>query len=1000
MSELKKYVGLNVIKPVGVLNRDINIDFKTLFPKLGKAAWGGIIERDIESVGDNLKEALFDLEVEDKVGALAWALSYTALASAVEELVIDGKDLFDLDKQPDEQQQQELASTLDNRLLECEVAINETFFDQPQNFPFLQVFQEALKPWLVGLGLESLAAQSLVERLPNKFVLALHLAWQKQPDQYEPIKKAINTPFTKSMGKRREWLQYHAWLGEQVNERMFAEAFSLKQVYVRLRAYYEKQVENRSEKERHVVCLHKELESWVKNYKADDTVRVISGGPGSGKSSFCKMFAAEIAKELTIPVLFVPLHEFEHEANLIQAVERFIAFNCYLSDSPLDARQGEKRILVIFDGLDELPIENKVAAEVANNFINKIIRCVSTFNRQGLQRQFLISGRDLTIQISTHKLNRERQILHVLPYFLEKTGQFVDQEKLLNIDQRDEWWANYARVKGKNFKGIPTKLKRGNLIEITQQPLLNYLVALSYEQGQLDFNHQATLNEVYEDLLNAVFERQWEGGRQHESIDQINKENFFHILEEIALAVWHGNGRTATVNDIYARCKNSDLSEHVDIFANGAKKGVTRLLTAFYFRQSGEIKGKNIFEFTHKSFGEYLIARRLVRMLEEVQTMLNDSSKNQHDELKHWVELCGTTAIDEYLYEFIQNEVRLHQPKEWQAWQQTLISLIESAVKYGMPMEKLGLSSFQIMLKQSRNAEEALLAMHFACAQLTEDVLDINWGSSTAFGTWLKRLQEQRENGENKLVLKCLGYLNLQFCSLYFQDLYGANLKGANLIMVNLRGANLERTNFEGASLRGASLVMVNLRGANLEGTYLEGTNLGRANLKGANLKGANFKEANLKEVNLKGANLKEANLEEANLEEASLEEANLKRANLKRANLEKINFKNVKFKEANFQEANLKGANFKTAELEKVNFEKAILYRINLEEATLKEVNFKGATLYRAVIRNANLEKVNFQEANLKGVNLKGVNLKGIDFKGADIEGAILPVNFKLTQN
>ena len=711
---------------------------------------------------------------------------------------------------------------------------------------------------MIGLGLDSLAAQALVERLPNKFVLALHLEWQKQSEQYEPIKKVINTPFTSLVAKRRQWLQYHAWLGEQVNERMFAEAFSLKQVYVRLRAYYEKQVENHSEKERHVVCLHEELESWVKNYKADDTVRVISGGPGSGKSSFCKIFAAEIAEKLTLPVLFIPLHQFNPEADLIQAVEHFITSNRYLSGSPLDASQGEERLLVIFDGLDELSMQGKIATEVANHFVEQVIRRADAFSSQKFKRQFLISGRDLAIQANSNKLRQERQILHVLPYFLENTENYngkkhyVDPKNLLDTDQRDEWWINYSRVKGKEFMSMPDDLKQDNLVEITQQPLLNYLVALSYEREQLNFNSQTTLNEVYADLLTAVFERQWEGGRRHSGVGELEKEKFFRILEEIALAVWHGDGRTTTVDDIYKYCIKNKLQSYLDIFQEEAKTGVTRLLTAFYFRQAGEAKGEKTFEFTHKSFGEYLTARRLIRMLKRIQTMLdryeNDPEEgwDQHEALKEWAELCGTTAIDDYLYEFIQNEVRLHQPTEWQAWQKTLVRLIESAVTHGMPMDELKIPSFQQMSKQSRNAEEALVAMHFACAQLTKEVLPISWASFRACGAWIKRLQEQRDSPENKLILKCLGYLNLKRCTLLFLDLFRAHLEGANLEEANFYGASLQRANLQRANLQIATLQRANLQGANLQG----------ANLKEANLTHAyNLdKVLDLETVNLDGA--------------------------------------------------------------------------------------------------------------------------------------------------
>ena len=81
---------------------------------------------------------------------------------------------------------------------------------------------------------------------------------------------------------------------------MFSEAFGLRQVYVPLRAYYRRKktdddspdVDRYSKGsqnetfERVVVELEEELDTWIQTADPNDAIRVISGGPGSGKSSF------------------------------------------------------------------------------------------------------------------------------------------------------------------------------------------------------------------------------------------------------------------------------------------------------------------------------------------------------------------------------------------------------------------------------------------------------------------------------------------------------------------------------------------------------------------------------------------------------------------------------------------------------------------------------------------------------------------------------------------
>ena len=113
-------------------------------------------------------------------------------------------------------------------------------------------------------------------------------------------------------------MTYKAYLQNAVRESMFAETFSLSDVYIPARAFYEKTQDSEDEKDfervgerktqRIVIDLEAELEAWIESFDARDGVRLITGGPGCGKSSFVKMYAARLAAEKEIPVLFVPLH--------------------------------------------------------------------------------------------------------------------------------------------------------------------------------------------------------------------------------------------------------------------------------------------------------------------------------------------------------------------------------------------------------------------------------------------------------------------------------------------------------------------------------------------------------------------------------------------------------------------------------------------------------------------------------------------------------------------
>jgi uncharacterized protein YjbI with pentapeptide repeats len=417
---------------------------------------------------------------------------------------------------------------------------------------------------------------------------------------------------------------------------------------------------------------------------------------------------------------------------------------------------------------------------------------------------------------------------------------------------------------------------------------------------------------------------------------------------EIALSCWHGNGRTTTVIEIEEHCENNGLKNLLknfqDSFQSDSQGSITRLLTAFYFRESGDLRGsEKTFEFTHKSFGEYLTARRIVDRVKQIHKKLQDSENdydNDYDPrqaLIAWATLCGPTAIDEYLFRFIVNQIQLQSPDEVKQWQKTLGHLIEYLLVKGMPMEGLkNRPNFQEEMRQARNAEEALLAVFNACGRVTKEIFPIQWPSPEAFGNWLARLQGQRIDYKPMFVLDCLSFIDLQNCLLIHRDLDGANLAGANLDGANLDGANLSGANLDGASLEGANLYMANLVGANLAGANLERTCLSRANLVGANLEEATLCEANLYEAYLEGAYLAGANLTGAFLEGANLEGANLEGANLEGANL----------RWANLRGANLRGANLRGANLEGANLEEASLVAASLEWANFTDANIKGTIL------------------------------------------------------
>ncbi|PZV07571.1 MAG: hypothetical protein DCF22_21805 [Leptolyngbya sp.] len=289
-------------KPVSVWNKPLKANFKDVFKALGKGAINGATGNWTGLAGDVL-DAGVAIGLDNNPGQVAWLLIYRSLNQALATLITDNKIL--LVEQP--KNLDEICDRLEQSLASLELTIDAEFFRVPRQFPLLSQIIPAFERWLSEFVEPEKPAQAkaIAERLPTYFVYALNDEWRKRAKDYECLKQ-IDTPFTKATEREQAWREYASWLQQQLEEPLLGvAAFGLQKVYVPLRAYYEQDAEDALETEsawrgkekkpeRIVVDLQAELETWLKVADKDDALRVISGGPGSGKSSFTKTFAAQL----------------------------------------------------------------------------------------------------------------------------------------------------------------------------------------------------------------------------------------------------------------------------------------------------------------------------------------------------------------------------------------------------------------------------------------------------------------------------------------------------------------------------------------------------------------------------------------------------------------------------------------------------------------------------------------------------------------------------------
>jgi uncharacterized protein YjbI with pentapeptide repeats len=738
---------------------------------------------------------------------------------------------------------------------------------------------------------------------------------------------------------------------------------------------------------------------------------IMKGGPGSGKSVLARRISAKVAELGSYMVYHIPLHLFMLNASAQDGIRDFIKNDQFLyHEDPFDRDQdeGKRKILFVFDGLDELAKAGAVSLELARRFIGDLQQLIAVQNNHQTRIKVLVTGRDLVIQQNENIFDVKGQVIRLAPFQTTELsiqiGWIKEGKNLFEKDQRREWWEKYWRVKGKPKEELPESLLENpgdELLSISAEPLLNYLLARALDKDSEVLSGNRNINKVYHSLVIGVYNRRYSGGKKHLSLKE---KDFQRILEEIAVAAWHGGDvRAVTYALIQERCVANGLETMLKEFGGMQEDGFMKLLVSFFFHQKGfENKGEKTFEFTHKSFGEYLTALRIVREMETVHKEYQRSKSSYsnrfgpEEALNWWIDVCGPTEIGENIFAFLKREIALrNEIHDFDAWQNTFVELMNYLLKQGWTMP-VGINNRLIEANRiARNAEETLLLSLSSLSIITHKVSQLTWVSKYHAAQWLSFLCGQ-PGGGGELSFKGIHWIDFSgqiFTHKFFHEgnlsgvnFNGANLDGTNLLNAVLTKASLVKVSLVEANLKGANIVEVNLTDATLTGVNLDG-----ANLIGSKLKGANLLKSNLSGANLAGADLVKANLGKANLERTNFEHACLQGANLREASLQGANLKGAILEGADLTRANLERANLQLAELEGADLGDTILYRTTFIEADLKGTNLKRANLKGADLKGANLTGAKLNEAHLNGASLKGTILKGAILKGANLLGVLL---------
>lgn len=764
---------------------------------------------------------------------------------------------------------EEALETFLNAAMQFDDGDGQTKLDQATlRAPALSAVFEPARKALPDLLLTSTTGDKLeLDTLQTRFDRAVQSASNRviceDPTYFKPLEDALVSLGGEAARREAEWARHNFWISSQFTDApVFSpdadETIPLAAVYLRLRCFWNKKIATKTDDQQreeikrtaHVANLHETLHDWLKGDARKDAIRVIAGGPGCGKSSFARAFAHEIAQDPNQHrVALIRLQDTPLTGQLDQDIAAY--FHKYnlpfrkegnpgLPESPLEWRKEDTTpLLLIFDGLDELTADAEDAEKYARKFLLSLDRMLSSLNSDGPSVRAVVLGRNIACEQAMKAadlplptmlnvapmapMTRQTCLLNATPP--KDRQDLFDPKNLMQKDQRETYWRQWARAKELDTDNIPEPVTHKSMSALNLEPLLLHLLINSKYCGAEWQQAADNRNLVYEDILERIYKRNKD--KKHFASHNISRDDFFDLMEVLGLAAWRGNGRTGnekefrTVRKLHLRREKHFKSIHTASLKSVALNIHTR---------PGGNSDDDGFEFIHKSFGEFLTARGLLsHACKLANKLVEDDDPEQLSE--QWSELIKGAELSPYIVEFLYDEAR-HRltPKKAGEVKEGLTELLNWAIEHGLPVAQTFPSlSWRTLETYQRCAESALLA----AASASACVIPIDQKKSDACPSPTININTKIFPDSAIAFVTRLTFARHMVARSVFRR-------------INLRGADLSRANLSGADLSGANLRRAELSGVDLIGADLSGANLSRANLSRAELSGVDLSETKL----------------------------------------------------------------------------------------------------------------------------------------------------------
>ncbi len=340
---------------------------------------------------------------------------------------------------------------------------------------------------------------------------------------------------------------------------------------------------------------------------------IVLGKPGAGKTTFLKYLAIQCNQgnfQSNLVPIFIPLKYFAEASDkpsLFEYIKQQYS-GCDVTAEQFDYVFKHGLALILLDGLDEVSIEHQ----------ERILKEVRNFSRIFFENHYIITCRIAAWEYTFDK-------------FIEVEVADFDEQQVNEFAQH---WFDSKLVKSADFINCLNQNNRAYQLAVT--PLLLTLLCLVFEESGCLPNNRS---ELYREGLYILLKK-WDAKRGihrdefYEKMSPTRKED---LLSRIAFTTFENYfftpGEVKNIVEKYL----SKISVHDNI--PKSQVDVEELLNSIESQHGLVIeRAKGIYSFSHITFHEYFIAKRIVSLSPQLDDeSLQDEESPNIKELKKLV---------------------------------------------------------------------------------------------------------------------------------------------------------------------------------------------------------------------------------------------------------------------------------------------------------------------------------------------------------------------------